>query len=226
MPLDVYAALEQNEDAAKRRGTRVMESFWMLQRHWKTEDMSTMAELVHVFLHHLGGGFTEIRKVGYLFLRRQPDVKFVHLLVWLFNDEHVRVTFGCHCRLMPQHVMDFLVQVGGRPSGPPVVATPVCIAKPSMPETEPTMDNSEFDFEDSASTGSSSADSLDDGECIPETAGPGCSRYVLPAPPPIPRQEDVPCFFQQLDLDEEGASDDPLKSGMCNDYNTDDGVEL
>ncbi|MED6131093.1 hypothetical protein PIB30_006714 [Stylosanthes scabra] len=92
------------------------------------QDMSTMAELVHVFLHHLGGRFTKIRKVGYRFLRRQPDGKFVHLLVWLFNDEHVRVTFGCHRRLMPQHVMDFLVQAGERLSGPPVAATPVRVA--------------------------------------------------------------------------------------------------
>ncbi|MED6175136.1 hypothetical protein PIB30_075557 [Stylosanthes scabra] len=186
-----------------------------------------MAELVHVFLHHLGGRFTEIRKVGYRFLRRQPDGKFVHLLVWLFNDEHVRVTFGCHCRLMSQHVMDFLVQADERHAGPPVAATPVHVAEPSMPENEPAaMDDSEFDFDDSASTGSSSADSIDGDECIPETARAGCSRYVLPAPPPIPRLEDVPCFFQQLDLDEEGACDDPLNSGMCNDYNTDGGAEL
>ncbi|MED6156643.1 hypothetical protein PIB30_016190 [Stylosanthes scabra] len=161
------------------------------------QDMSTMAELVHVFSHHLGGRFTEIRKVGYRFLRRQPDGKFVHLLA----DE--------------------------RHSGPPVATTPVHVAEPSMPENEPaTMDDSESDFDDSASTGSSSADSLDGDECIPETARAGCSRYVLPAPPPIPRLEDVPCFFQQLDLDEEGECDDPLKSGMCNDYNTDGRAEL
>ncbi|MED6120173.1 hypothetical protein PIB30_018572 [Stylosanthes scabra] len=108
----------------------------------------------------------------------------------------------------------------------PVAATPVRIAEPSMPETEPATDNLESDFEDSELSGSFSADSLDGGECIPATAGPGCSRYVLPTLPPIPRLEDVPCFFQQLDLDEEGACDDPLKSGMCNDYNTDGGAEL
>ncbi|MED6143486.1 hypothetical protein PIB30_006746 [Stylosanthes scabra] len=44
-------------------------------------DMSTMSELVAVFLHHLGGGFTTIRKVGYRFLRRQLDGRFVNLLV-------------------------------------------------------------------------------------------------------------------------------------------------
>ncbi|MED6206863.1 hypothetical protein PIB30_030634 [Stylosanthes scabra] len=89
-----------------------------------------MAELQAVFLYHLGGGFTEIRKVGYRYLQRQPDERFLHLLVWLFNDEHVCVTFGCHRRLMPQHVMDFLVEVGRILANPPVAATPVRIAEP------------------------------------------------------------------------------------------------
>ncbi|MED6174001.1 hypothetical protein PIB30_064886 [Stylosanthes scabra] len=64
-------------------------------------DISTMSELVAVFLYNLGGRFTEIRKVGYRYLQRQPNGRFVHVLVRLFNDEHVRVTFGCHRRLMP-----------------------------------------------------------------------------------------------------------------------------
>ncbi|MED6109716.1 hypothetical protein PIB30_036177 [Stylosanthes scabra] len=91
-----------------------------------------MAELQAVFLYHLGGGFKEIRKVGYRYLQRQPDGRFLHLLIWLFNDEHVRVTFGCHRRLMPQHVIDFLVEVGRIPAGPPVTATPVRIAEPPL----------------------------------------------------------------------------------------------
>ncbi|MED6218544.1 hypothetical protein PIB30_027618 [Stylosanthes scabra] len=149
-------------------------------------DISIMSDSVQVFLYNLGGGFREIRKVGYRFLSLQPNGRFVHILVWLFNDEHVRVTFGCHRRLMPQHVMDFFVEVGeaGSPYGPPVAATPVCIAESS-----------------------------EGGECIPDTPANGGPRYILPAPPPIPRLADVPCFFQQLDLDE-GASVDPLKAGM------------
>ncbi|MED6177384.1 hypothetical protein PIB30_097595 [Stylosanthes scabra] len=156
---------------------------------FQNADINTMSELVEVFLYNLGGGFTEIRKVGYCFLQRQPNGRFVHLLVWLYNDNHVCVTFGCHRRLIPQHVMDFLVEVGGRPSGPPVAATP------------------------------------EGGECTANIPAAQCSRYILPVPPPIPRLEDVPCFFQQLDLDE-GACVDPLKAGMGNDYNTDGGAEL
>ncbi|MED6151683.1 hypothetical protein PIB30_084729 [Stylosanthes scabra] len=158
-----------------------------------------MSELVEVFLYNLGSGFTEIRKVGYRFLQRQANDRFVHLLVWLFNDEHVRVTFGCSRRLMPQHVMDFLVEVGGSPSSPPVAATPVRIVEPPAPE--------------------------EGGECGADTPAARCPHYILPAPPPIPRLEDVPCFFQQFDLDE-GACADPLKAGMGNDYNTDGGAEI
>ncbi|MED6171554.1 hypothetical protein PIB30_041704 [Stylosanthes scabra] len=108
-------------------------------------DISTMSELVEVFLYNQGGGFTEIRKVGYRFLQRQPNGRFVHL--------------------------------------------------------------------------------LEGGECGADTPAARCPRYILPAPPPIPRLEDVPCFFQQLDLDE-GACVDPLKAGMGNDYNTNGGAEI
>ncbi|MED6221227.1 hypothetical protein PIB30_052526 [Stylosanthes scabra] len=132
-------------------------------------DISTMSELVAVFLYNLGGGFTEIRKVGYRFLQRQPNGRFVHQLVWLFNDEHVRVTFGCHRRLMPQHVMVFLVEVGGNPSGPPVAATPVRIAEPPAPETEAAMDNSEPNDSDYATSTASSSDVQEGGECGADT---------------------------------------------------------
>ncbi|MED6141212.1 hypothetical protein PIB30_101022 [Stylosanthes scabra] len=103
-----------------------------------------MSKLEAIFLYNLGGGFTEIRKVGYRYLQR----------------------------LMPQHVMDFLVEVGRIPAGQPVAATPVRIAEPPTPETKTAMDNLEED------------DS--------ETRSASYPRYILPAPPPIPRVEDVP----------------------------------
>ncbi|MED6190371.1 hypothetical protein PIB30_105199, partial [Stylosanthes scabra] len=159
-------------------------------------NISTMSELEAVFLYNLGGGFTEIRKVGYRYLQRQPHGRFVHLLVWLFNDDHVRVTFGCHRRLMPQHIMDFLVEVGRSPAGSPVAATLVRIAEPPVPETEAAMNNSKEDDSDYATSTASSSDAQEGGECAAETRSASCPRYILPAPPLFPRVEDVPCFFQ------------------------------
>ncbi|MED6224804.1 hypothetical protein PIB30_087691 [Stylosanthes scabra] len=156
-------------------------------------DISTMSELVEVFLYNLGGGFMEIRKVGYRFLQRQPNGRFVHFLVWLFNDDHIRITFGCHRRLMPQHVMNFLVEVGGSPSGPPVAATPVRIPEPPAPETEVAMDNSESDDSDYATSTGSSSDVQEGGERGADTPAARCPHYIFPAPPPIPRLEYVPC---------------------------------
>ncbi|MED6136297.1 hypothetical protein PIB30_054734 [Stylosanthes scabra] len=152
--------------------------------------------------------------------------RFVHLLVWLFNVENVRVTFGCHRRLMPQYVMDFLVEVGeaGSPCGSPVAAALVCIAEPLVSDAEMEMDNSKSDSDYAASFGSSS-DCQEGGERILDTSATGHPRYILPALPPIPRLADMPCLFQQFHLDE-GASVDLLKAGMGNDYNTDGGAEL
>ncbi|MED6199375.1 hypothetical protein PIB30_075369 [Stylosanthes scabra] len=155
-------------------------------------DISTMSELEAVFLYNLGGGFTEIRKVGYRYLQRQPNGRFVHLLV------------------------------GRIPAGLLVAVTPVRIAEPPALEIEAAMGHSEEDDSDYAMSTTSSSDAQEGGEGGAETRSASCPRYILLAPPPIPRVEDVPCFFQQLDLDD-GACSDPLKAGMGNDYNTDAG---
>ncbi|MED6188014.1 hypothetical protein PIB30_081893 [Stylosanthes scabra] len=135
-------------------------------------DISTMSELQAVFLYNLAGGFTQIRKVAYRYLQRQPDG-----------------------RLMPQHVMDFLVDVGRIPAGQPVAATSVRITEPPAPETEATMGHLEEDDSDYATSTASSSDAQEGGEGRAETRSASCPRYILPAPPPIPRVEDVPCFF-------------------------------
>ncbi|MED6111438.1 hypothetical protein PIB30_052289 [Stylosanthes scabra] len=158
-------------------------------------DISTMAELQAVFLYHLGGEFTEIRKVGYCYLQQQPDGRFQHLLVWSAASRLA-------CRLR-RHRFGLL--------NPP-------------PETEAAMGHSESeeDNSDYATSIASSSDAQEGGAGGPETRSASCPRHVFPAPPPIPRVEDVPCYFQQLDLDE-GASSDPLNAGIGNDYNTDGG---
>ncbi|MED6149611.1 hypothetical protein PIB30_064148 [Stylosanthes scabra] len=105
-------------------------------------------------------------------------------------------------RFIPQHVMDLSVEVGeaGSPCGPHVAAAPFSVAEPSMPDVEMEMDNLESDSDYATSSGSES-DCQEGDECIPDTATTGCPHYILPAPPPIPRLADVPCFFQQHNLD-------------------------
>ncbi|MED6139128.1 hypothetical protein PIB30_080967 [Stylosanthes scabra] len=162
-------------------------------------------------LFNLGGGFKVIKKVGYHFLSPQPNGRFMHLLVWIHNDEHIRVTFDfkCHRRLMPQHIMDFSVEVvevgcpsvprANEPSGLPFAATP-------------------FRF-------GSSFGGLHDDEYISNTPAGRRLRYILLALYPIPSLVDVPCFFHQLDLDAMHM-DDLLKAELADDYNTDGGAEF
>ncbi|MED6174852.1 hypothetical protein PIB30_072923 [Stylosanthes scabra] len=92
--------------------------------------VSTLQELRQVMLSNLGGRFSEITEVGYRFLSPQPNRRPVWMLVWLLNDEHMRVTFECHRRLMAEIIMEFLVVAAeagspsvplpGEPPGPPV----------------------------------------------------------------------------------------------------------
>ncbi|MED6147231.1 hypothetical protein PIB30_042185 [Stylosanthes scabra] len=116
----------------------------------------------------------------------------------------------------------FLVDVGRIPAGQPVAATPVRIAEPPAPKTKAAMGHSEEGDLDYATSTASSSDTQEGGDGGAKTRLTSCPRYILPASPPIPRVEDVPCFFQQLDLDG-GACSDPLNAGLGNDYNTDRG---
>ncbi|MED6149653.1 hypothetical protein PIB30_064620 [Stylosanthes scabra] len=123
--------------------------------------ISTMVELQAVFLYHLGGGFTEIRKVGYRYLQRQPD------------GRSAASRLAC---LLRRHRSGLL--------NPP-------------PETEAAMGHSDSEEDDSdyAMSTASSSDAQEGGAGGPETRSATRPRHVLPAPPPIPRVEDVPCYF-------------------------------
>ncbi|MED6106076.1 hypothetical protein PIB30_001469 [Stylosanthes scabra] len=173
--------------------------------------VSTLQELRQVMLYKLGGQFMEITEVGYRFLsslrrNRRP----IWMLVWLLNDKHVRVSFECHRRLTAETIIEFLVvqaEAGNlsvpQPSDltePPAHATPLCIQEPAGKGLEAEIGSSEADSDYFVESGSSSED-------------PNCDKL-----------EDVPCFYQQLDLDAMRISD-PLRAGIIDDYNTDGGVE-
>ncbi|MED6189195.1 hypothetical protein PIB30_093519 [Stylosanthes scabra] len=156
------------------------------------------------------------------------------MLVWLLNDEYVRVTFECHQRLMAKHIMEFLVvavEVGtpsfpqaSAPLGPLVAATLVHIAEPIGEGVEAEIGSLDSDSGYLSESGYS-FEGLHDDEYIPEIASGGRPRYILLASHPITSLVEVSCFYQQLDLDAIQINYS-LKVGLADDYNTDRGVEF
>ncbi|MED6153350.1 hypothetical protein PIB30_101129 [Stylosanthes scabra] len=93
--------------------------------------VSTLRELQLVMLSNLGGRFREIK---------EPNRRPMWMLVCFLNDEHIRVIFECHRRLMTETIIEFLVVAveTGTSSVPqssesprsPIDVTPLCIAGP------------------------------------------------------------------------------------------------
>ncbi|RYQ98722.1 hypothetical protein Ahy_B07g086486 [Arachis hypogaea] len=87
-----------------------------------TNRVDSLDALKTIMLSNMGGVSTkEVRRVAYRFLHALPNGGFTNQLFWIDGDQHVRVMFGAHARLMPQHVMELYatvydVVVGGRPS--------------------------------------------------------------------------------------------------------------
>ncbi|MED6173910.1 hypothetical protein PIB30_064155 [Stylosanthes scabra] len=117
------------------------------------------------------------------FLSPQSNRRPVWMLVWLLNNEHVRITFECHRRLMAEiTIMEFLVvavEVGSpsvpqssEPLEPPVSTTPLCIAEPIGEGVEAKIGNSESDLHYLGKSGSSSQGPHGD-ECTTETPSSG-----------------------------------------------------
>ncbi|MED6222604.1 hypothetical protein PIB30_065901 [Stylosanthes scabra] len=85
-----------------------------------------------------------------------PDRRPGWMLVWLLNDEHVRVTFEYHRRLMAKTIMEFLVVATdagspsvpqpNEPSRPPVHATPLRIAESAGEGVEAEIGGSDSDL--------------------------------------------------------------------------------
>ncbi|MED6145015.1 hypothetical protein PIB30_021005 [Stylosanthes scabra] len=196
--------------------------------------VSTLRELQQVTLYNIDGRFMEITEVGYRFLSPQSNRRPMWMLVWLLNDEHVRVTFECHRRLMAETIMEFLVvaaEIGtssvpqsSESLEPPINVTPLCIVGSVGDRVEAELGNSDFDS-DYLGDSDSSSEWPNDDECILETLVAVRPRYILPPPLPIPSLANVPCFYQQLDTDV-GRVRDPLHAGLADDYNTNGGVEF
>ncbi|MED6212255.1 hypothetical protein PIB30_081532 [Stylosanthes scabra] len=135
---------------------------------------------------------------------------------------------------MAETIMEILVvaaEVGsssfpqsGEPPGPPVHATLLCVVEPSEEGVEAEIGSSDLDLDYLGESGSSS-EGPNGNECIPDTPSVGRPRYMLPPPLPIPRLEDVPYFYQQVEFDALQIID-LMRAGIVDDYNTNDSVEF
>ncbi|RYR34789.1 hypothetical protein Ahy_A10g049818 [Arachis hypogaea] len=55
-------------------------------------------------------GSKEVGRIVYRFLPAFPNGGFTNKLLWLEADQHVKLMFDVHARLMPQHVMNGMLQ--------------------------------------------------------------------------------------------------------------------
>ncbi|RYQ97802.1 hypothetical protein Ahy_B08g093879 [Arachis hypogaea] len=178
-----------------------------------------------------GVGTKEVGQVAYRFLNVLPNGGFTNWLFWIDGDQHVRVMFNVHARLIPQHVMELYAAIrnvvvsGGlslsTPEVVPLKAVPIHYAQPYGSADE---DNSKGDSTYVAGSRSSS-DIASEDEFVPETPSDGVGRFLLSPSLAIPRLSDGPSHYQTLNLDAMQA-DNLLNPGNGEDYNTDGGVEF
>ncbi|XP_057730469.1 uncharacterized protein LOC130945785 [Arachis stenosperma] len=200
----------------------------MLRTYW----VDSMDALNTILLSNMGGvGTKEVGQVAYRFLNVLPNGGFTNWLFWIDGDQHVRIMFNVHARLIPQHVMELYAAIrnvvvsGGlslsTPKVMPLKAVPIHYAQPYGSADE---DNSKGDSTYVAGSRSSS-DTASEDEFVPETPSGGVGRFLLPPPLAIPRLSDGPSHYQTLNLDAMQA-DNLLNPGNGEDYNTNGGVEF
>ncbi|RYR29626.1 hypothetical protein Ahy_B01g054064 [Arachis hypogaea] len=173
----------------------------------------------------------EVGRVAYRFLNALLNGGFTNWLFWIYGDQHVRVMFNVHARLMPQHVMelyavicDVVIGSGPSPSTPEVVPLKAALIHYAQPHGSADEDNSKGDSTYVAGPRSSS-DTASEDKFVPETPSGGIGRFLLPPPLAIPRLSDGPSHYQTLNLDAMQA-DNLLNPGNEEDYNTDGVVEF
>ncbi|XP_057745866.1 uncharacterized protein LOC130964488 [Arachis stenosperma] len=176
-----------------------------------TQRVETLFDLRSLVLSKLGG--TEAREIGrvaYRLLAPMGNGVFRFRLFRLLGDEHVRVMFDIHGRIMVEQVMELSAEVGHSGGGPsvhltyvqddcPLAPPPIHVAVPVDESKEGEEESDEDYVVDSGDTDLS--DSGDEDECVPETPVPTVARHVLPPPLPIPALSAVLSHYHGLDLD-------------------------
>ncbi|XP_057740503.1 uncharacterized protein LOC130957673 [Arachis stenosperma] len=200
-----------------------------------TQCVETLSDLKSLILIKLGSTQArEIGRVGYRLLAPMGNGVFRFQLFRLHGDEHVRLMFDIHGRIMCERVMELSAEVGHGGSGSSVHETYVQDDRPlapppihvAIPEHEGEEGEEESDEDYVAdSVDSESSDGGDEDEFVPETPAGAMRCHVLPPPHPIPALSAVPSYYHSLDLD--AMHERTLVSDSCEvDYNLDGGVEF
>ncbi|MED6158871.1 hypothetical protein PIB30_037047 [Stylosanthes scabra] len=142
------------------------------------------------------------------------------------KNSHVWMTFEVHKRVMDGKVMEFFAEVrhvgsSNRvrlpgPSTDPAPSHVLALEDVAMRDYNSGEDS---DYEEESSCHSTKED-----EEVPNTPD-GCPRLVLPTPLPIPDLAQVPCFFQQLNIDVRHVEDTTMEA-VDVEYHTDGGAEF
>ncbi|RYQ83728.1 uncharacterized protein LOC110268399 [Arachis ipaensis] len=202
---------------------------------FRTRRVEMLSDLRSLILSKLGG--TKARKIGrvaYRLLAPIGNGVFRFRLFRLLGDEHVRVMFDIHGRIMVEQIMELSVEVGHGGDGPSVHSTYVQDDRPLAPlpihvavpvdEAEEGEEESDEDYVGDSGD-SDLSDSRDEDECVPETPVPTVAHHVLPPPLPIPALSAVLSHHHSLDLDVMHERTLFLDTGE-EDYNLDGGVEF
>ncbi|RYR37866.1 hypothetical protein Ahy_A09g042778 [Arachis hypogaea] len=202
---------------------------------FRTQRVNTLSDLKSLILSKIGGA--EARKIGrvaYRLLAPIGNGVFRFRLFRLQGDEHVRVMFDIHGRIMVEQVMELSAEVGHSGGGHSVHSTYVQDDRPlapppihvAIPVDEAEEGEEELDEDYVADSGESDlSDSGDENECAPKTPVPTTAHYVLPPPLPIPALLAVSSHYHSLDLDAMHERTPFLDTGK-EDYNLDDSVEI
>ncbi|RYR46333.1 hypothetical protein Ahy_A07g032074 isoform E [Arachis hypogaea] len=202
---------------------------------FRTQRVETLFDLRSLILNKFGGTQArEIGRVAYRLLAPMGNGVFRFRLFRLLGDEHVRLMFDIHGRIMVEQVMELSAGVGhsgggsfvhstylqdDRPLAPPPIHVAITVDEAEEGEEE-------LDEDYMVDSGDSDlSDSGDEDECVLETPVQTLARHVLPPPLPIPVLSAVPSHYHSLDLDAMHERTPFLDTGE-EDYNLDNGVEF
>ncbi|RYR14414.1 hypothetical protein Ahy_B04g070971 isoform A [Arachis hypogaea] len=182
---------------------------------FRTQRVETLSDLRSLILSKLGGTQArEIGRVAYRLLALMGNRIFRFRLFRLLGDEHVRLMFNIHWRIMCEQVMELFAEVGHSGGGSSVHSTYVQDNRPLAPppiHVAMLVDEVEEDEEESDEdyvADSSLSDSGDEDKCVSDT--------------PV---QTVPFHYHSLDLDAMHESTPFLATGE-EDYNLDGDVEF